>query len=193
MAARRLVGSVAVATGVQFDKGCADLLCHRQLFWVGIDKDRYRDRGLGHFFDDLGNFLFLRDDVQPAFGGQFLPFFRDQGDEVRLDVQGDRDNLLVGTHLQVHFRFDGLAQQDDIPVLDMAAVFTQVDDDARGSGQFADRGGGDRIRLVDASGLSDGGNMIDVDGESGHCCSPVLFIFGQQVIFLGEHFFLSSV
>ncbi len=55
-----------------------------------------------------------------------------------------------------------------IPVLDMAAVFPQMNDNTRSPGQFADAGGQHRVRFVNASGLSQGGNVIDVYGKLDH-------------------------
>ena len=39
---------------------------------------------------------------------------------------GDFDHLFCCRHLQVHFSFDGLAQDGNVPVLDVAAVFPEV-------------------------------------------------------------------
>ena len=118
------------------------------LIWPRIRIEEYRDRNVAgrHFFDGLGDLLFLGHKIQAALGGQFLSFFRDQGDHVRFEIQGELDDLLVGAHFQVEFGLDGLTQQQDVPVLDVPPVLPQMDDDACGPGQFADGGGGDADR-----------------------------------------------
>ena len=59
-----------------------------------------------------------------------------------------------------------------IPVLDMAPVFPQVDDDAVGPGQLRQGGGGHRVGFVDEPGLPQGGNMVNVHFQSRHAGSP---------------------
>ncbi len=60
---------------------------------------------------------------------------------------------------------DGFAEDADVAVLDVAAVFPQVDGDAVGSGEFGEGGGVDGVGLDGAAGLADGGDVVDVDAE----------------------------
>jgi len=61
--------------------------------------------------------------------------------------------------------------------LNVAAVLSQVDDQAVGARQINQHGGGQRIGLPPASGLPERRHMIDVDAEPGH--SPSL-MNGEQ-------------
>jgi hypothetical protein len=62
----------------------------------------------------------------------------------------------------------GLIEQIDIPVLDVAAVFAQMDNDSVGPAQFGQVGGMDWVRLMGQPGLADGGYVVDIDNEIRH-------------------------
>ena len=59
-----------------------------------------------------------------------------------------------------------------VPVLDVAPVFPQVDDDAVGPGQFRQGRGGHRVGFIDEAGLPQGGHMINVYFQSRHAVPP---------------------
>ena len=61
---------------------------------------------------------------------------------------------------------DGLAQGKDIAVLDVAAVFAEVDGDAHGPGGFANAGGLDEVGIRGAASLAQCGHMVNVDTQS---------------------------
>ncbi len=54
------------------------------------------------------------------------------------------------------------------PVLDVAPVFPEVDDDAVGSGQLRQGRGRHRVRLIGEAGLAQGSHMINVYFQSRH-------------------------
>ena len=60
------------------------------------------------------------------------------------------------------------SEQADVAVLDVPAVFAEVDGDAVGPSQLGQHGRPDRVRLSPAPGLAERGDMIDVDTESEH-------------------------
>ena len=157
---------------MDLDKGRPHLVGRLDLPGVRVDEQAYRDASLTHPGDDLLEPFLLPGHVEPALGGQLLAFFRNQGDHVRLDLQGDVDDLLGGPHLQVELGFYGLPEQPHVPVLDVPPVFAEMDDNALGSGQFADTRGQNRVRFGNASGLTQGGDVIDIDGKSDHFSSP---------------------
>ena len=77
-------------------------------------------------------------------------------------------DLLGHRHFQVEFDVHGLLEEIQIAVLDVPAVFAEVDRDAVGSAQFGLDGGPDGVRFVGPPGLPDGGHVIDIDSEQRH-------------------------
>jgi hypothetical protein len=63
---------------------------------------------------------------------------------------------------------DGLLEDFQVAVLDMAAVFAQVQRDAGGPAEFGLGGGPDRIGLGAAAGLPQRGYVVDIDAKMGH-------------------------
>jgi hypothetical protein len=154
-----------VASGVEFDKLCAGVLGGFDLVGFGVDEQADGNARVLKLADDFGHAAGLSGDVESAFGGDFFAFFGDEGDVVGLDAEGDRDHFVGGGHFQIQVVTDGLAQDLDVAVLDVATVFAQVDGDAIGSREFNDRGGGDGVGFDGAAGLADRGDMVDVDAE----------------------------
>ncbi len=68
----------------------------------------------------------------------------------------------------------------------MPSVFTQVDDDSFGSGQFGQAGGNHRIGLIDLSGLANRGNVIHINGQTGYLHPSFLLFIGFDT---GHDFF----
>jgi hypothetical protein len=66
---------------------------------------------------------------------------------------------------------DHLTEKLEIPVLDMPAILTQMNDNPVCTSQFHQYSRGDRIRILAASGLTDGRDVGDVDAESRHMTS----------------------
>ena len=163
---------LAVAAGVQFDKGRARVQGRLDLGGVRVDEDRHRNARLAQLVDRLGHLLGVLHHVQPALGGQLLALLRHQGDQVRDDLQGEVDDLRRDRHLQVELGLDRLPQQAHVPVLDVPPVLAQMDNDPLGAGQFADAGRLHRVRLDAAARLAKGGHMVDIDGQIGHVRSP---------------------
>jgi hypothetical protein len=50
----------------------------------------------------------------------------------------------------------------------MPPIFSEVDDNAVGAGQFHQHGGGQRVRVGSTAGLSQRGHMVDVHPKSWH-------------------------
>ena len=78
-----------------------------------------------------------------------------------------QDFRLAG-HLQVQLDGDGLAEDAQVAVGDMAAVLAEVEGDAVGPAHFGQGGRPDGVRLVGAAGLPNGGHVIDVDAKLRH-------------------------
>ena len=112
--------------------------------------------------------LFASGHGESALGGEFLSFFRYETHRVGHGLQGDGAHFLGGGHFQVKAGSLGPADELHVPVLDMASVFAQMDDDGVGSGQFGQMGCGDGLGFDAHAGLAKGGHVIDIDGEDRH-------------------------
>ena len=169
--ARQLTGSVfralgvGIATGVQFDGRRADALGRFDLQRLGIDKQRHFTTDARQPLDRRTNPRFLAGYIQAAFGGQFLAGFRHQANVGRANAFGKRQHLFGHAHLEVHPRLQHLFEDANIAFLDMPAVFAQVHGNAIGTGLLGVQGGLDRVRITGATGLAQGGDVIDVDTE----------------------------
>jgi Uma2 family endonuclease len=141
------------------DGGCLDLLD------IGIDEQADRNPRRLELTDHLLNFARLSSDVESAFGGDFFASFRNQGHVVGFDRQRNADHFIRGGHFQIQVGADGLAQNADVAVLDVPPVFAQVDGNTIGSGQFHDRCGGHWIGFDGTAGLTNRGDVVDVDSQ----------------------------
>src|SRR5581483_11092966 len=133
-----------------------------------IDEKRYQNPPLAQQVDDFLKRVAVRDDIQPPFRRQLLPPFRNQRHHLRLDFERDPGHLFGGGHLQVELRPDRLTEDLQVPVLNVTAVFTKMDDDAVGPRQLGKHRRGDWIGLLGLSRLAQRRNMIDIDPEPCH-------------------------
>ena len=95
-------------------------------------------------------FCSLTGDVQAALGCNLFTTFGHERDLVRLDLAGDRQHLGIAGHFEVEFDGDGLAEDPQITVLNVAAVLAKMDGNAVGAAQFgqaaAQTGSGSKVR-----------------------------------------------
>ena len=82
-------------------------------------------------------------------------------------VSSDPDHLVGGRHLEVEPLGDPF-QTPEVMVLDVPAILTKMDGDAGRPRLLGVDGRLQGIRLVDSTGLPDGGDMVDVHAELGH-------------------------
>ncbi len=153
---------LGVVTGMQFDSCCACALDGKNLLLVSIEENRNRAAGLLQTLHCHGNPGFLSGHVQSTLGSQLLGGFRYQTDMFRLDALGNRQHLFGDRHFKIHRRADQLAQQLDIAVLDVTTVLAQMDGNAVCTGLLAQQRRLDRIGITTATGLTHGGDMVDV-------------------------------
>jgi hypothetical protein len=59
-----------------------------------------------------------------------------------------------------------LTQKLNVSVLNVPTVFAQVTGDSIGSGKFRQHSRSNGVRLYSSTGLTDGGNMVNVDSKS---------------------------
>jgi hypothetical protein len=96
---------------------------------------------------------------------------------MRAETFREGNHGVGASHLEVEPDGDGLSEQLDVAVDDVATVFAEVDGDALGSGDGSFERGMEDIRLaiangpagaVPITGLPEGGDVVDVDAERGH-------------------------
>src|SRR5262249_6296875 len=155
-----------------FDLISAELRRRFDLLDVGIDEDADEYAGVVQSLDALADRLLVRRDVESAFGGDFLGALGHQRDDVRFDARGDLDHLVGRGHLDVEMRDDDLFERDQVVILNVTPVAPKMGRDAVGAGQFANHGGGHRVRLVGPARLTDRRYVINVDVQSAHRICP---------------------
>jgi hypothetical protein len=115
---------------------------------------------------DLLDTISVAGHVQAAFSRKFLTVLRDERDHVRLYGQGNFGHRLIGGHLQIELGADEFPQEAKIAVLNMASIFSEVDDNTIGPGQFHQHGGSKGVRVGSTTGLPQRGHMVDVHPKS---------------------------
>lgn len=80
--------------------------------------------------------------VQAAFSREFLTLFRDERDHIRFYGQGNFGHRLIGGHLQIELGANEFPQEAKIAILNMAPIFSEVDDNSVSPGQFHQNCGG---------------------------------------------------
>ena len=110
--------------------------------------------------------------VQPALGGHFFAALGDKADIGRKNLQGNRHDLGGVPHLEVELRADRFLESKNIAVDDMATVLTEMRGDSYSPSPLGGQSRFDRIRFdVDRTcvsritGLSHGGDMVDINAE----------------------------
>ncbi len=110
----------------------------------------------------------LTDHVETSFGRQLFAAFGHERRLVGLDLEGQGDDAGLDGQLQVEPDLDGLPQQAQVAVLDVPAVFAEVDRDHVAASQLGQHGRPDRVWLAAAADLTKRGHMIDIDTQARH-------------------------
>jgi hypothetical protein len=87
---------------------------------------------------------------------------------VWLDAQRVRDHLFGHGTFEVHARLQHVAQDFDVAILDMAAVFTQMQRDRVGAGLLADQRGAHHVGVTRPARLAQRGDVVDIESEFHH-------------------------
>ena len=135
---------------------------------IGIEEEADGDARIFESTDDIGGLLPLAGDVQSALGGDLFAPLRHEGRLVRLHLAGDRQHLRFAGHFQVELDGNGLAEDPQIALLDVAAVLAEMDGDAVGPAQFGQCGRPDRVGLESPPRLADRRHVVDVDAKFCH-------------------------
>jgi len=148
------------------------------LFEEGID-EQADERAVGlEATDGVLQFGGMGDGVEAALGGDFAAVFGDQANVGGLDLERDFKDAGGVAHFQVERDAEVFAQFGDVAILNVAAIFPEVNRDRIGARQFALPGGaqdqrfgivGARVRSV--ARLAQRGHVVDVHAKlqsSGH-------------------------
>ena len=166
--AAMLVKRVCIGAGMDLTDREAAFRGRSDLTEVRIDEGRHRDSDGGQSLDDIGHPFTGSRDVEPSLGGDLVSPFRHQHDDLRSNLGGDRDHLVRGGHLEIQLDLNEFLQSMDIGILDVPAVFPQMDGDSSRTTQMRLHGGPDRIRFPGRTGLPDRRDVVDVDAKFDH-------------------------
>src|SRR5208337_4480002 len=122
--------------------------------------------------DGLGDSLALAHNVESSLGGQLLAPLGNQGDLLGPELHGQIDDCRIGRQLEVEPDLHRLPKQSQVTVLDMPAVFPEMDGDAVGATKLGQCGRPDRVWLLAASRLAESRDMIDIDTQASHVRNP---------------------
>jgi hypothetical protein len=172
----RFIISIRVGARVEFDDGRPDLAGRLYLGFFRINEQRHPDPDVAEPPACLRNPVFLTCHIEPAFSGQFFTVFRHQTAIFRLRCESDLQHLLGNRHLEIHAGLQYSMHSLEITILDMPAVFTQVQRDAVGSRLLRHQRCIHRVRIAGTARLSYGRYVIDVDAKE----NPVFHILPRD-------------
>ena len=109
-------------------------------------------------------------DIKPALGRDLAAMFRHETDFGWFHAQCDLEDLRRIAHFEVHLCRELLAQAEDIRVLNVTPVCSQMDRDPARACSLADRGGGGhvglgvvRVNAACVARLAQRGDVVNVD------------------------------
>ena len=166
---RRAVGE---GSGVQFNHLGSKLGGGGDLRDIRIDEETDLRSGVLQLLNRGAKGVQVGDDIEAAFRGDLLAILGHQAAEIWLHFTGHGDDFRSGSKLKIQVNADRFAQGENVAILNVAAVFAEVDGDGVGACGFAFLGSREDIRLgivsVEHGGVSrlaKGGHVIDVDAE----------------------------
>jgi hypothetical protein len=139
---------------------------------IGSDEERDFDAGCLQGLGRLADAGELASDVESAFGRDLFARFGDEADGGGTKLEGEGGHRRRTCHLEIETdawdRGDGM----DVSVLDMAAIFTQVERDTVGTADEGFAGEGQDVRLgvrglvrTAVTRLTERCGVVDVDAK----------------------------
>ena len=138
------------------------------LVGLGVDKRADDDSGVLKSFNYGAEPILLTGDIEPALGGDFLTTLGNKHGKLGLGFAGDGDHLLSRGHFEVQLDLDKFRKASEIIILNVAAIFPEMQGDSIRSAELSLSGRPDRIRFVGPSRLSDRCDMVDVHAQFDH-------------------------
>ena len=127
-------------------------------------------------------FKLRTNDIEAALGRHFFAAFGNERRLVRRRFARDGEHFVGTGQFQVDWNGDRLLQNAKVALLNMPAIFAEMDRDRIGAAQLGQRRRPDGIGLVCFAGLADGGHVIDVYAEDCHSL-PLLIISGNAAAY----------
>ena len=112
--------------------------------------------------------LEIAGNIQAPFGGHLFTFFRNEANLMGFDFAGNGQHGIGTGTLQIESHGDRLFEQSQVPVLDVSAIFAEMDCDLISATQFGSGRGPDGVRLAGAASLANGCDVVDIDSEFRH-------------------------
>ena len=150
---------------MQLDDRRARALGGFDLREIRRDEQRHANAGRGELAHAARHAFHVRGHVESAFGGDLGAILRHQAAVLRPHAHGDLQHLAGESHLEVHARLQQRPQRVHVAILDVPAVFAQMQRDVVGAGLLGQQRGMHRIRIRRAARLAHRGDVIDVDAE----------------------------
>ncbi len=166
----RFLGSsrVRIRAGVNFDGRNSQFFGFFNLRQIRIDEQADQNTGSVELVDALSDSQKMSLHVQPALGCDFLAPFGHQRGLIGKSAQSDAHDLITNGHFQIQANADNLTEQPDVAVLNMSAVFSQMDGNRVGSAHLGQHRGMNRIGLRRTSRLTNGRDMVYIDSQQWH-------------------------
>jgi hypothetical protein len=166
---------VGKTTGVQFDDWGLEGGGGIDLAWVGIEEKADKNIGLIEFLNHGAKRVDLGGGIETTFGGDFSTVFGDEADFGGLEAEGEVEHGWGGGHFEVELFAAFAAESENVVVLDMATIFSEVNGDRVGACGKAESGGGNGVGFRrdtwdgDAvAGLPESGEVINVYAKTNH-------------------------
>ena len=157
---------------MEFDNRCADGNRGFDLWRVGSDEERDLDARSLQRLGGLADAGELAGDVEPTFGRDLFAGFRDEADGGGAELQGEGRHRRGAGHLEIETDAWDRGDRMDVGVLNMTAIFAQVERDAVGAASegFAREGQDVGLRMrrhvrTAVASLAERRGVVDIDAE----------------------------
>ena len=154
---------IAISACVQLDHLSANAVRAIDLLFVCRNKDRHPRSGLTQGRNEMGQFLFVLRNVQPALGCAFFAFFGNQTNGMGLVTQSNSLHFVRSGHLEVQRDAKSVHQCVNISVSNVTTIFAQMRRDPISTRLLRDKGGAHGIGQSATPCITQSCHMIDVD------------------------------
>ncbi len=153
---------------MQFNRIGAERIRQIKLPRIGIQKQTDVDAHAVQLLHCRGDSLPMSDHVETTFRGNLFALFRHKRRLIGFPATSNGENFSRAGQFQIQLHADRLPEQFQIAILNVPAVFPQMNGDAIGPAQLGDGSSPDRIGLISPPCLPQCSDVIDVDAEFGH-------------------------
>jgi len=150
------------------DSGCARTGRRLDLSQVWVDEQADLQARGAAADDCLAHPCKLAGNVESALGRQLGPPLGDERHLVGPHRERNGHDLRRDGRLEVEPNANRFAQQAQVAVLNVAAIFAQMNRDSIGPAQLGQRRGPNRVRLAPTARLAQRGDVIDIHTETRH-------------------------